>query len=171
MENINNIVRVATPWDEKSLVDLFLKAWEENGITSVDVESIVAMLRPALYLWEGIVGAIGEPGGRIEGATLLRYSKMWYSSDWLLEEKILFVDPEFRAKGKSNSGSTRKVYHAKELCEFAKKTANELNMPLMIGVLSNERTASKVRLYERSFGPSAGAFFLYGTHTGQAMEH
>jgi len=139
------------------MLELAMRAWEENGIKDVNPTKMLGMIRPALYLWQGLVGIIGEPGKKIEGAVLLRMSQMWYSDSWMLEEKAIFVDPEFRsAKG----GRARK------LCEFSKKVADELNIPLIIGVLSNHRTESKVRLYERSFGPPAGAFFLYNVRTG-----
>lgn len=150
-------IRLGTPADEAAMLDLALRAWQENGINDVNPEKMLGMIRPALYLWEGLVGIIGEPGGKIEGAVLLRVSQMWYSDSWMLEEKAIFVDPEFRsAKG----GRARK------LCEFSKKVADELNVPLIIGVLSNHRTEAKIRLYERQFGAPAGAFFLYNVQTG-----
>jgi len=150
-------IRLGTPEDEAAMLELAMRAWEENGIKDVNPTKMLGMIRPALYLWQGLVGIIGEPGKKIEGAVLLRMSQMWYSDSWMLEEKAIFVDPEFRsAKG----GRARK------LCEFSKKVADELNIPLIIGVLSNHRTESKVRLYERSFGPPAGAFFLYNVRTG-----
>ena len=43
---------------------------------------------------------------------------------------------------------------------------DDLGIPLIIGVLSNQRTEAKIRLYERQFGAPAGAFFLYNVHTG-----
>jgi hypothetical protein len=150
-------IRLGTPEDEAAMLDLALRAWEENGIKDVNPDKMLSMIRPALYLWEGLVGIVGEPGKKIEGAVLLRVSRMWYSDSLMLEEKAIFVNPEFRsAKG----GRARK------LCDFSKKVADELSLPLIIGVLSNNRTAAKVKLYERSFGPPAGAFFLYNVQTG-----
>jgi len=150
-------IRLGTPEDESAMLDLALRAWEENGIKGVNPEKMLGMIKPALYLWQGLVGIIGEPRKKIEGAVLLRTSQMWYSDEWMLEEKAIFVDPEFRsAKG----GRARK------LCEFSKKVADDLGVPLIIGVLSNHRTEAKVRLYERQFGPPAGAFFLYNVQTG-----
>ena len=150
-------IRLGTPEDADAMLNLALRAWEENGIKGVNPEKMLGMIKPALYLWQGLVGIIGEPRGKIEGAVLLRTSQMWYSDEWMLEEKAIFVDPEFRsAKG----GRARK------LCEFSKKVADDLGIPLIIGVLSNHRTEAKVRLYERQFGPPAGAFFLYNVQTG-----
>jgi hypothetical protein len=44
-----------------------------------------------------------------------------------------------------------------------------MEMPLLIGVLSNHRTEAKVRLYERQFGKPTGAFFLYNGSTGSVQ--
>lgn len=105
----------------------------------------------------GIIGVIGEVGGRLEGAILLNIGELWYSQEPVIEERAIFVDPEFRsAKG----GRARK------LAEFAKRVSDEIGLPLSIGVLSNERTAAKMRLYERVFGEPAGVYFLYGAKTG-----
>jgi GNAT superfamily N-acetyltransferase len=91
---------------------------------------------------------------------LLRIGQMWYSDTLVVEERAVFTHPEYRsAKG----GRARK------LCEFSKKVADDLGIPLIIGVLSNHRTEAKVRLYERQFGKPSGAFFLYGARTGAWM--
>jgi hypothetical protein len=82
---------------------------------------------------------------------------MWYSDHEVLEEKAIFIHPDFRsAKG----GRARK------LCEFSKHVSDSLGVPLIIGVLSNHRTEAKIRLYERQFGKPSGAFFLYNATTG-----
>ena len=138
-------IRIGTPDDEEAMLELALRAWEENGIKDVNPEKMLGMIRPALYLWQGLVGIIGKPGKKIEGAVLLRLSQMWYSDSWMLEEKAIFVDPEFR-KSEGGRRSATKL-HASTLCDFSKKVADELNIPLIIGVLSNHRTESKIRLY------------------------
>lgn len=164
-------VRLATPADEDALLDLALRAWRENGILDVNPEKMRGMIRPALYLWQGLCGVIGEPGQKIEGAVLLRVSQMWYSDSWMLEEKAVFVDPDFRAvKGVR---SNQVAGHARRLVEFSKQVADGLGIPLIIGVLSNTRTKAKIRLYERQFGEPSGAFFLYGVKTGHesSTEH
>jgi len=159
-------IRLGTPADEEAMLDLALRAWEENGIKDVNPEKMLGMIKPALYLWQGLVGIIGKPNEKIEGAVLLRLSQMWYSDDWMIEEKAIFVDPEFRAKGGHKHRASQTMGHARALCEFSKRVADDLNIPLIIGVLSNQRTEAKVKFYERSFGPPAGAFFLYNTRTG-----
>jgi hypothetical protein len=152
-------VRLATPADEEKIMELTRRAWEENGLTDINYDKVLGMIRPALYLWEGLCGIIGKPGETIEGIVLLRLGQMWYADTWILEEKFIFIDPQYRnAKGG----------RARRLCEFSKDVADKLNIPLLIGVLSNARTAAKVKLYERQFGQPAGAFFLYGSHTGSS---
>ena len=157
-------ITLATPEDEEQILAIASKAWKENGVANIDFEKVRGMIRPALYLWQGLCGVMKQPNGRIEGGVLLRMTQMWYSNAWILEEKIIFVDPEFRnAKGG----------RARRLCEFSKKVSDDLGIPLMIGVLSSHRTAAKIKLYERQFGEPAGAFFLYGAKTGHdiMMEH
>lgn len=151
------VVRVATPDDVHGIMDLGMMACSENGVSAPNPEKILFDLWPSLHCDSGIVGVIGEPGQQLEGFVLLRTGTLWYSDAPILEEKIVFVHPKYRsAKG----GRARKF------CEFSKKTADELGMPLVIGIVSNSRTKSKVRLYERVFGEPSGAFFLYGARTG-----
>jgi hypothetical protein len=159
-------IRIGTPEDEDAMLALAIKAWEENGIKDINPTKMLGMIRPALYLWHGLVGIIGKPGEKIEGAVLLRTSEMWYSDSPMLEEKAIFVDPEFRTNRGHKIRASQGYGHARALCEFSKRVADELGLPLIIGVLSNQRTEAKVRFYERSFGPPAGAFFLYNVQTG-----
>jgi hypothetical protein len=105
-----------------------------------------------------VIGESRKP----EGAVLLRVGNMWYSDREVLEEKAIFIHPDYRnAKGG----------RARRLCEFSKSVSDALGIPLIIGVLSNDRTEAKVRLYERQFGKPSGAFFLYGATTGAVKEH
>lgn len=150
-------VRVATPEDVHAVMDLGMMACAENGVFSPNPEKVLYDIWPALNCDGGIIGVIGAPGSQLEGFVLLRTGALWYSDAPILEEKIVFVHPKYRsAKG----GRARK------LCEFSKKASDEIGLPLVIGIVSNSRTKSKVKLYERVFGEPAGAFFLYGARTG-----
>lgn len=158
-ENVR--VRVGTPDDLPGCMDLFVRANEENGIDEMDTRKLLSLVWPSLHRDGGMVGIIGAVGEQPEGVVLLRIESLWYSSAPVIAEKLVFVHPDYRsAKG----GRARK------LCEFSKQVADELEMPLVIGVVSTERTQGKVRLYERVFGPPAGAFFLYGAKTGLSKE-
>jgi len=154
-------VRVGTPSDVHDIMDLALAACDENGFVEPNPQKLLAEIWPALNKDRGVVGVIGSTG-KPEGAVLLRVGSMWYSDREVLEEKAIFIHPDYRnAKGG----------RARRLCEFSKQVADVLGIPLIIGVLSNNRTEAKVRLYERQFGKPSGAFFLYGATTGAVKEH
>lgn len=152
-------VRVGTPDDLDGMMQLALNATQENAFVNPDVQKLLYTMYGALTRQNGIVGIIGKPGETFQGAILLVFGELWYSHEPVLEERAVFVAPEYRnAKG----GRARK------LCEFAKTASEELGIPLSIGVLSNSRTEAKIRLYERMFGQPAGVYFLYGAKTGLA---
>lgn len=151
-------IRTGTPEDMDAMMELALSGCAENGFLDASPAKLATEIWPALCQDHGIIGIIGKPGERIEGAVVLRIGTMWYSDTPVVEEKAIFIDPEYRsAKG----GRARK------LCEFSKKVSDSLGIPLIIGVLSNNRTEAKVRMYKRQFGEPAGAFFLYGAKTGE----
>lgn len=155
MEN-ETPIRIGTPDDIHDMMDIAMNASEENGFIKASKDRMLQELWSALSQHYGLMGIIGHPGQRAEGAVLLRIGQMWYSDDPVLEEKAIFIRPEFRAA---------KGGRARRLCEFSKQVADTLGMPLIIGVLSNHRTEGKVKLYERQFGKPSGAFFLYGAST------
>ena len=151
-------VRVGTPDDIHGFMDLCLMGSEENGFVRPEPAKLLNEVWPALNLDGGICGIIGKAGAdHFEGGVLLRTCKLWYSDRVVLEERGVFVHPEYRA---AKGGRARK------LCEFSKMAAERLNMPLLIGILSNHRTAGKVKLYERIFGQPAGAYWLINGETG-----
>jgi len=157
-------IRIAVPEDLDEIMSIATMACEENGFLNPNPAKLAAEIWPALHQDHGICGVIGQPGGAIEGVVLLRIGTMWYSDSLVVEEKAIFIHPDFRsAKGG----------RAKKLCEFSKRVSDTLGIPLIIGVLSNSRTEAKVRMYERQFGKPSGAFFLYKAETGkwQGTEH
>jgi hypothetical protein len=103
----------------------------------------------------GILGVIGEPGD-IKAMIFLLISKFWYTKNHHLEELFNFVRPDVRS-----AASSSKDGYAFQLIEFAKKCAEEIGLPLTIGVLTNIRMEAKVRLYRRSLGVPAGAWFVH----------
>jgi RPA family protein len=44
---------------------------------------------------------------------------------------------------------------------FGKRCSDEINIPLVIGVVSNERTKAKMDLYRRQLGEPCGGYFVY----------
>lgn len=158
MSDDDLIIRIGTTDDMDEMMEIALQGCDENGFLNPNPAKLAADIWLALAQDHGIVGIIGKRGGVIEGTVILRIGTMWYSDSLVVEEKAIFIRPEYRnAKG----GRARK------LCEFSKKVADTLGIPLIIGVLSNNRTQAKVRLYERQFGKPTGALFLYGAKTGE----
>lgn len=142
-------VRIADIADEPELMRLTRLACAEDGQHSYNPDKVNAFLKLHFEKRGGIIGVIGDKGGELKAYLLMMVTEVWYSSDYHVQELSLFVAPAHR---RSN--------YAKQLMVFAKKTSEALNLDLTIGVLSNERTEPKVRLYKRQF-PIKGAFFVW----------
>lgn len=154
-------VRIADGRDEDELMNLCSLLHGENGVFEISEPKVRSMLRSALEgpveQRRGIVGAIG-PAGSIQGSIFLEIGQLWYSEDFMLSELWNYVLPQYRAS--SNS---------KDLIAFAKSISDRFRLPLMIGVLSNERTEAKIRHYRQQLGPPSGAFFVHGATTGRGV--
>ena len=160
MQNSDEItVRTGTPADVHKIMELGFMTVAENGMGKPNPEKLLRDIWPSLNLDGGIVGVVGDE--RAEAAILLRVEPFWYSDDKVLLERAIFVHPDFRAA---------KVGRARLLCEFAKRAAQNLGMPLVIGVLSSQRAEAKVRLYTRQFGEPSGAYWIYGATTGAGAQ-
>lgn len=147
-------VRVANSKDIDQLLEMGRNLHSENGVLNLSLELIEEEAKRAVSGNGAVVGVIG-PVGHLEGMILLSLERFWYTNDRHLEEKFSYVRPEFR-----------KSKNARALIEFAKKLSVKLEVPLLIGLLSNTKTSQKIRLYERAIGPQSGAYFLYNTKTG-----
>jgi len=143
-------------------MDLAMAACADNGLTNPNPVKLLSEIWAALNLENGIMGLIGDD--KLEAGILLRVDSMWYSEEKTLLERAIFVHPDYRKSGE------HKVSRARLLCEFAKDASKSLALPLVIGVLSTQRVDAKIRLYERSFGEPAGAYWLYGAKTGLPHE-
>ena len=153
-------IRIGTPDDVHDCMELATLATAENGFVAFNAVKVLSEIWPALNQDFGIVGLIGPEGEKHQGAILLRIQYPWYSDQLVLEERGIFIHPYFRsAKGG----------RAARLCEFSKRAATSLGLPLLIGVLSNHRTEAKNRLYRRVFGEPAGTFYLFNASTGGAV--
>ena len=154
-------VWLAGPEDVDEVMALAVMACEDNALTNPNPIKLLQDIWPALNRERGMLAAIGKAGGPIEGIILLRISEMWYSDDLILDEKAIFIHPDYRQAAGGR---------AARLAEFAKKAAESLGLPLVIGVLSNQRTAAKIRMYTRLFGPPSGAYWIYNGSTGLSPE-
>ena len=152
-------IRLGVPSDMDAMMSLAMMATEENAFMPPSIQKMALMIWGALTRQNGLVGIITDEPDKAQGAVLLTIGETWYSDHKMIEERAIFIHPEYR---------TAKAGLGKRLCQFSKRIADELEMPLIIGVLSNQRTQGKIRMYQREFGEQAGAFFLYGARTGAA---
>jgi hypothetical protein len=150
-------MRLGTLADLPEVMELAIAAAKENSLFDCSASHLVKTIYPCLNLDKGMVGCIGKEGGEIEGIVVLVIGTLTYSDEICMEERTLFVKPEFRsAKGG----------RANKLVQFSKSTAERMGLPLLIGVLSHSNTKQKVELYRRLLGEPAGCFWVLGAKTG-----
>lgn len=142
-------VRLAELEDIPSLMALTRLAAEEDAQHPYDAEKVFNVIRRHFEKTGGLVAVVGPRGEPVRGYLIMIIDEIWYSPDYQLLELSLFVDPEHR-----------RSTNARQLMAFSKQASESLKLDLTIGVLSNERTAAKVRLYRRNFN-SVGEYFVY----------
>lgn len=147
---ITSRVRKATLADMPELMEMCRDLHLENAQFSMNEAKVTDMLRRAFDGKGAVIGILGNTG-MVEGAILLLINSWWYTDQFCLEEIFSYVRPQFR-----------KSTNAKELITFGKRCSDELGIPLVIGVVSNERTRAKVGLYTRQLSEPSGAYFIYG---------
>lgn len=151
-------VRIATPDDVHQVMEMGLAANDEIAAFKANPKKLLFDIWPALHRQGGIIGVIGKPGQVIEGGIYLKISAFGYSDDMFLDERIVYVRPEFRKGGRSDE----KHCHSRKLCDFAKQTSDELDLPLIIGISTTVGLQGKAKMFERFFGDPAGMFYYYG---------
>lgn len=155
-----SIVRIAGPADRSEILRLFAAAHDEHGLFPVDWSKVDWWLDRMLCPEQipvhdtsprGVIGVIGD--SELEGICVLIIGTIWYSSHRHLEELIVYVEPKFRY------GS---FVHVSTLVQWMQEQSRITGLPLMTGVMSNSRTAAKVRLYRRIPGMvEVGASFRF----------
>ena len=147
-------VRLGVEADIPQLLELGRMLHTENALMPLSEDRILSAIWRAIRQDRAMIGVIG-PVGAIQGGIYLTVGQFWYTDKPHLEELFSYVAPRFR-----------KSKNAKALIEFAKQSAKRLDVPLLIGIISNNRTEAKIRLYERQLGKHSGAYFLYNGSTG-----
>lgn len=145
-------IRIGTVDDVHDIMSQLSNTYEEMGFTNISPVKVLQEVYASLALDRGIFGLIGNRGETIQAGVLLRIGKPWYSDDDVVEERGIFVHPDYR------SG---RLGLARKLCDFSKKFAEDMGLPLIVGIQSTTQIAPKIKLYERVFGEQKGAFFVY----------
>jgi hypothetical protein len=149
-------VRKALPPDKPEILEMCRENWADNGQFALSPVKVEAMVDKAFNRGGTIIGVVG--GGRIEGMIFLNIGQFWYTDEWCLEELLNFVRPAYR-----------RSTNAKEMIKFGKRCSDELGIPLVIGVVSNERTREKMELYRRQLGEPCGGYFLHRPASAGAL--
>ncbi len=139
----------ATSADRDEVVQICKEDHDENGQFPLSLSKLEATVSRILDKSEGVIGIIRH-STEIEAVLVLQVGQFWYSDAFCLEEVLNFVRPKYR-----------RSTHAKNMIGFAKRCSEEIGIPLVIGVVSNERTAAKMELYKRQLGEPCGGYFLY----------
>lgn len=145
-------VRLAVPQDRDGLLWLCRELHAENGLFPLNEDAVVAKLDQAFRREHALIGVIGPVGGELKGSIYLLMHQMWYSDRFFLDELWNFVHPKYRPPNEKGC--------AQALLEWAKQCSDQIDIPLMVGIISSIRTEAKVRLYERQL-TKAGAFFIH----------
>jgi hypothetical protein len=142
-------VRKAVPADRPELMDICREGFAEHGMFKMDEVRVGTMIDRAFNRGGAIIGVLGETGN-IQASIYLLISQFWYTNEFCLEELWNHVRPAYRRSA-----------NAKDMISFAKRCAQELQVPLVIGVVANERTEAKIGLYKRQLGSPVGGYFAF----------
>lgn len=145
---VTSPVRKAVLADRPEILEMCVENHKDNGQFSLSRSKVEGMVDKAFNRGGTIIGVVGH--APIAGMLLLNISQFWYSDDWALEEIQNYVRPQHR-----------KSTYAKDMMNFARRCSDELGIPLVIGVVSNERTRAKMELYKRQFGEPCGGYFIH----------
>lgn len=162
-----SIVRPAVPEDRAEVWRLFQAHHEENALFPLSERKVAfyldRVLNPGSITPDdtgprGLIGVIG-PVGALEGAIMLVLGSPWYTDEITLDDCMNFVDPAHRRSD-----------HAKALIAYSKHLVDSVRVgypdfKMILGVVSTERTAAKIRLYAQQLAP-VGAYFMYPPQNG-----
>lgn len=144
------LVRIGLQADEQAIFDMLMLLAPENAMAPVNSEKVWDTIKKGTRRDGGVVGII-EVDGKIAATVGIGMGPWWYSSAWHCEEMWCYVHPDYR-KAKDN--------YAELLIQFTKWWSEQLGMPVLMGVLTTNRTLGKVRLYARHI-PFVGGLFLW----------
>jgi hypothetical protein len=151
-------VRIANASDVEELFENCVRMQQENFLLPMDDDKVREVLLnatdPQIEKRRGVIGIIGQPG-QMEASIGLMFEATWYSRALCIFDAWTYVVPEYRRTSNSH-----------DLIAWAKTISDHFCYPLMIGILSNQRTEAKTRLVRRQLGEPKGAFFTYNANAG-----
>ncbi len=143
-------IGLAQTFDEDELVEMIQTAHAESAMfAGFNKSKVRGELHDTLVNRGGVIGAIRKSNA-IRGFAWLTFSQEWYTDDTILVERLVYCRPEYRS-----------AEYARELLMWARMTSEQLG-PMLIGVVANNKTSVKARLYRRYFGEPIGFLFKSG---------
>ncbi len=145
-------VRRATPNDFEAVIELLRLMHREAPAGSYDDGRVRETVQQVLGTgWIFVT----EIRGVLAGTLALQCLQWWWSTDWHLTDRWLFVHPDHR-----------NAPHARLLIARAKRLAAEGGVPLAMGLFSDRRLPGKVGMMQRELGAPVGALFLFNPPKG-----
>lgn len=144
-------VRLATQDDAQALLETLYFGYLDDRV-GLGLKPDPKMMRPFIELiltpGRGFVGIIEDATGEIAASIGIVVDRHWYSSEWVMMEKWVYVAPECRGGG-----------HIDRLFDFLHTVKRETGLPLITSLMTKERLAAKERLWGKH-GAKIGAIFL-----------
>lgn len=146
-------VRLATEADEEALMAHIRIGYADNGFGTFSERRVQEYIRHATRGQGGIIGVIDGPSG-FEASICLFLDQFFYSEDWILRERWIFVHPDHRKKK-----------HFDRLIDYARACQAKMSeggpfMPLVCGIATKTRVMAKIKLWSTKF-PVVGANFAW----------
>lgn len=139
-------IRAATIADVPALLEIGALMHREVHYGAFVPAKVQVMIEACLA--RGIVLVSLSDDGVIVGTVGLICEQPWWSEEWQLEDRWVFVHPEFRRTG-----------HARALLRAARGAAIQVGLPLLVAHVG-QRAKGKLRLFQREFGEPVGAIFF-----------
>lgn len=140
--------------DLKKLLELlighFVPEHKMGPLSAINVNIEKGMKWVILNL-DYMTWGIEDENGRLIGSLGLYKTSPWYSDSEYLADGWFYVLPEYRKTGVG-----------KMLIEQAKQFAKEANLPLIIGVFTNEDTETKTQVMRKLGMTTVGGLFAAG---------
>lgn len=140
-------IRLATLDDAKELFTMLVQIQDEFPVKSINPGKAYNMVRTVIK--EGVV-FLAIIDGEIVGSLGLMAAPWWFSDEIFLRDFWTVVK-----KARRNTRAITLLFEA------AMAFSDETNVPLVLGLFSDQKRRLKSRLYRQRFKP-IGEFFTYG---------
>lgn len=141
-------LRIATPDDYQEIFRICCLLHAENGQHAFNELKVREAIWRCVNRDKAMAAVIGSSDD-IKAMVLLTIEEVWYSDNHEIVERGVFVRKDCRRSD-----------YAKQMIMFAKKCADETDLKLSIGIISDLRLETKRRLYEKQL-PLGGYWFIY----------